>query len=357
MKKNNVVHVVGARPNFMKLAPVYSALTEYKNINQSIIHTGQHYDYNMSDIFFEQFKIPKPDVNLNISGSTVLQQIGNGIISLEKALPVFNAQLVIIYGDINATAYTSIVCSKLGVRLAHVEAGLRSFDRTMPEETNRILADALSDYYFTPSIDADVNLLNEGAKKEKIFLVGNVMIDTLVKFLPKSYESIYPFQVPDKFGLVTLHRPSNVDDKNNLNDILNCLEELNDDCKLIFPVHPRTKNLIPSQFYKNSKIIFTEPLSYLQFLNLQKKSKFIITDSGGIQEESTFLGIPCFTYRNNTERPVTINTGTNILAGTIKTLKTELNKFFKGEVKSSSVPELWDGLASIRIAKIINNLL
>lgn len=342
----------------MKLSPVYNALKEYEAIEQVIIHTGQHYDYQMSDVFFDELRISKPDVNLQISGKSVLQQIGYGIIKLEEEMPKFSPDLVMIYGDINATAYTAIVCSKLGIKLAHVEAGLRSFDKSMPEETNRVIADSLSDYFFTPSEDADINLQRSGVPKENIYFVGNVMIDTLIKFLPLSESVDYPFPVPQKYGLVTLHRPSNVDNASHLEKILETLKAVSETCPIIFPVHPRTRSKISKDFVgDDSRFLITEPLGYLQFLKLQKNANFIITDSGGIQEESTYLGIPCFTLRNNTERPVTISVGTNILVGNdLSNLKSALNSFFRGTLKAAKVPELWDGNASKRIAKIVYEL-
>ena len=358
-KMKNVVHIVGARPNFMKLAPVHEALRQYSYIQQYIIHGGQHYDYNMSDIFFKEFNLPEPDINLEINGKTVLQQIGLGIIKLEEHLPSFKPDLVIIYGDINATAYASIVCSKLGYKLAHVEAGLRSFDRSMPEETNRIIADCLSDFFFTPSKDANKNLLDSGIATENIFLVGNVMIDTLIKFLPKTTTASYSFTIPNEYGLVTLHRPSNVDNEKKLFEILTMLKNISDEIPIIFPVHPRTKSKIPEDFFLNpSNLIITEPLGYIQFLNLQKNAKFVITDSGGIQEETTYLGIPCFTFRDNTERPVTVEVGTNILVGSVtESLQENIKKFLRGVKKSASVPAYWDGKTAYRISSIIDNLL
>jgi UDP-N-acetylglucosamine 2-epimerase (non-hydrolysing) len=359
MHRKAIVHIVGARPNFMKLAPVYEALKSYPEIKQFIIHTGQHYDHNMSDIFFEEFGIPGADVNLNISGTTVLEQIGYGIIKLGKELPAFRPDMVIIYGDINATAYASIVCSKLGICLAHIEAGLRSFDRNMPEETNRMIADALSNYYFTPSPDADKNLMKEGVPAEKIFFVGNVMIDTLTKFLPKAENADLPFTLPEEYALVTLHRPSNVDDVENLMDILMALEEIAKQCPIIFPMHPRTKGKIPASYFKQpSSVVLTEPLGYLQFLKLQRYAKFVLTDSGGIQEETTYLGVPCFTLRNNTERPITVEIGSNILVGTdLNNLRKHMRDFFDGKIKKASIPQLWDGKASNRIAKQVVDIL
>ncbi len=236
--------------------------------------------------------------------------------------------------------------------------GYRSYDRTMPEETNRVIEDYLSDYYFTPSTDADENLKKEGIHADQIFFVGNVMIDTLINFLPKAEKSELDVEVTGEYGLVTLHRPSNVDDEKNLLSILNALTEISKRCKLIFPIHPRTRSKIKNEYLENSGIKFIEPQGYLAFLKLQKGSKFVITDSGGIQEETTYLGIPCFTLRNNTERPITQLVGTNTLVGTdLKNLLQHLNSFFDGNSKKSSIPELWDGQAAKRIAKIVYELL
>jgi UDP-N-acetylglucosamine 2-epimerase (non-hydrolysing) len=357
MKK--ILHVVGARPNFMKLAPVYENLKVYSNIEQLIVHTGQHFEYNMSDVFFDQLGLPKPEVNLEVNKGSVLNQIGNGILKIEKILLDNTPDLVCIYGDINAAASASIAASKLGIKIAHIEAGLRSFDKSMPEETNRVLADSLSDYFFTPSKDGDQNLIKEGKNSKQIFLVGNVMIDSLIKFLPQSEKVKFKFNLPKTFALVTLHRPSNVDDKNVLLGILNYLEEIAKKCKIIFPIHPRTKAKI--NFELNStfrNIIFVEPLSYLEFIFLEKNARFIITDSGGVQEESTFLGIPCFTLRDNTERPITVIKGTNIIVGSdINKLKIHIDKFFKGQIKKGHNPVFWDGKAGARIAKIISEIL
>jgi UDP-N-acetylglucosamine 2-epimerase (non-hydrolysing) len=343
----------------MKLAPVYDNLKLYCNIEQLIIHTGQHFDYNMSDVFFEQFGLPSPDFNLEVNKGTVLNQIGNGILKMEKILIDHEPDIVCIYGDINATVSASIAASKLGIKIAHIEAGLRSFDRSMPEETNRVIADSLSDYFFTPSKDGDQNLIKEGKNSKQIFFVGNVMIDTLIKYISQSKNVKFKFIVPKIFALVTLHRPSNVDDKNNLFHIINYLEEIGKECKIIFPIHPRTKTKIDFELnftFKN--IIFVNPLSYSEFIFLEKNARFIITDSGGVQEESTFLGTPCFTLRDNTERPVTVSIGTNTLVGSdINKLKIYLDKFFKGQIKRGQIPVFWDGKAGNRIAKIISEVL
>lgn len=343
----------------MKLAPVYEALTHYPGINQVILHTGQHYSPNMSDIFFEQLGIPAPTINLEINGGTPLTQIGNGIIKLEAELLKIKPDLCCIYGDINATAFTAIATSKLGIKLAHIEAGLRSQDLKMPEETNRIIADALTDYFFTPSADADENLLAEGKKAENIFFVGNVMIDTLIKFLPAVEATPLQVTVPGKYILVTLHRPSNVDDAIQLKSLLATLAEIAERYTVVFPMHPRTKSMLAQlDGVDLSNFLITEPLDYFQFVKLQKGAVLIITDSGGVQEESTYLGVPCFTLRDNTERPVTITQGTNVLVGTdVASLKRNLAEFEKGHIKRGAIPELWDGKSGSRIAKIVSTLI
>ena len=357
MKK--ILHVVGARPNFMKLAPVYEGLKAYSNIEQLVLHTGQHFDYNMSGIFFEQLGLPIPDINLEVNGGSVLNQIGNGILKIENVLLEHKPHLVCIYGDVNAATCASIAASKLGIKIAHIESGLRSFDRSMPEETNRVIADSLSDYCFTPSEDADRNLICEGKVRQQIFFVGNVMIDSLVKFIPFLNHVQFKFQLPTKFALVTLHRPSNVDNKANLLKLISCLEDVGNACKLVFPIHPRTKSVLGSEidkFYKN--IFFVEPLSYLEFIALERDAEFIITDSGGVQEESTYLGTPCFTLRDSTERPVTITIGTNILVGSdVSSLKASISDFLNKPRKEYGIPDLWDGKAGARIAKIIVTIL
>ena len=351
----HILHVVGARPNFMKAAPVYKALLQ-RDAFQTIVHTGQHYDALMSDVFFQELGIPTPDVNLQVGSDTHAQQTAAIISRFEPVLLERKPDWVLVYGDVNSTVAAAIVCAKLLIPIAHVEAGLRSFDRTMPEEVNRVIVDQISDMLFTPSEDGNVNLLNEGIAKDKIKLVGNVMIDTLVSLLPKAREQPLP-DLPKRFALVTLHRPANVDDEIFLRDILQVLQDVGRDLNVLFPVHPRTRQRISAlgiDTGKNNGLYFMEPLSYLQFLALQTRAEVVITDSGGIQEETTYLGIPCLTLRDNTERPITTEIGTNILLGRDATrLREELGKINSGIRKSSSLPPLWDGHASERIASIL----
>ncbi len=351
----HILHVVGARPNFMKAAPVFKALSQ-RGAFQTIVHTGQHYDALMSDVFFQELGISTPDVNLQVGSGTHAQQTAAIIARFEPVLLERKPDWVLVYGDVNSTVAAALVCAKLLVPIAHVEAGLRSFDRTMPEEVNRVIVDQISTILFTPSEDGNANLLNEGITKDKIKLVGNVMIDTLVSLLQKAKEQSIP-DLPKRFALVTLHRPANVDDKEFLRDIIHVLQDVSRDLKVFFPVHPRTRQRISAlglDSCGNNGLCFMEPLSYLQFLAMQTKAEVVITDSGGIQEETTYLGVPCLTLRDNTERPITTEIGTNILLGrNAMRLREELGKINSGIRKSSCLPPLWDGHASERIASIL----
>jgi UDP-N-acetylglucosamine 2-epimerase (non-hydrolysing) len=353
-----VLHVVGARPNFMKAAPVYRSLAR-AGFNQVLVHTGQHYDALMSDVFFQTLEIPAPDESLNVGSGSHAQQTAAIMSKFEPVVLARKPDVVLVYGDVNSTVAAALVCAKLGVRVAHVEAGLRSFDREMPEEINRLVTDQLSDLLFTPSPDGDENLKREGVAPGKIFLVGNVMIDTLVQFLPKAEELFAGLKEKlslDRFGLVTLHRPSNVDDEVVFLPMLQVLDELSRDLPLIFPVHPRTRDRWSAQLKQcNPNLRTIEPLGYLEFLALQKHASIVITDSGGIQEETTYLGTPCLTLRENTERPITITAGTNVLIGRDwKLLREEFAKSLNGYRKQGGQIPLWDGHASDRIAEILS---
>lgn len=352
-----VLHVVGARPNFMKAAPVYRALAK-AGFDQALVHTGQHYDALMSDVFFQTLEIPAPDESLNVGSGSHAQQTAAIMARFEPVVLARRPDVVLVYGDVNSTVAAALVCAKLGVRIAHVEAGLRSFDREMPEEINRLVTDQLSDLLFTPSADGDENLKREGIAQEKIFLVGNVMIDTLVQFLPKAEELFGGLKDKlslDRFGLVTLHRPSNVDDEVVFLPMLEVLDELSRGLPLIFPVHPRTRDRWFQQLKEcNPNLRTIEPLGYLEFLALQRHAAVVITDSGGIQEETTYLGTPCLTLRENTERPITISAGTNVLIGRDwKMLRAEFAKSLNGNRRQSGPIPLWDGHASDRIAEIL----
>ena len=362
-----IIHVVGARPNFMKLAPVYSACAK-RGFPQKIVHTGQHYDVNMSEIFFGQLGTPKPDINLGIGSFSHAVQTAKIMMCFEKVILENQPDLVLVYGDVNSTVAAALVCAKLGVRIGHVEAGLRSFDRSMPEEINRLLTDQIADLLFTPSLDGNENLLREGITEKKIHFVGNVMIDTLVRMLPEAMKRWQgghmkiadTYVKPGFYALLTLHRPSNVDDKEILRKILDTMSEISKEIPVIFPIHPRTRQLINHLQITTSdtKLFLTEPLDYLDFLALQRYATMVITDSGGIQEETTYLGVPCLTVRENTERPITVTSGTNILVGqNIGLLLQEVKSIMSGKHKQGSIPPLWDGQAAERIAEIVNSFL
>jgi len=349
----HILHVVGARPNFMKAAPVLAAIASRNGTRQTLVHTGQHYDFNMSDIFFQQLGMPAPDVNLAVGSRSHAQQTADIMCRLETVLLERKPDLVLVYGDVNSTVAAALVCAKLLIPVAHVEAGLRSFDRTMPEEINRLLTDQVSELLFTPSTDADENLLREGIAAGKVRFVGNVMIDTLIRLLPHAREKPL-IELPERYALVTLHRPSNVDDSALLKEILDSILATCQDLAVIFPVHPRTRKQLIHFADGLERLHLLEPLPYLQFLGLQRGATVLITDSGGIQEETTYLGVPCLTVRENTERPVTVNLGTNILVGRdMNRLTAELDSVIKGNGKRGHIPPLWDGHAAERIAEIL----
>src|SRR5579862_1593632 len=353
-----IVNVVGARPNFMKMAPL---LTEYARYPDKfaplLVHTGQHYDDNMSKLFFEQLGLPKPDVYLGVGSGSHGAQTARVMIELEKLLTADRPDLVMVVGDVNSTMAAAIVAAKLCIPVAHVEAGLRSFDRTMPEEVNRVVTDALSDYCFTTSADAGENLVREGMAKEKIFFVGNVMIDTLLRLRDESLKSNIREQLKLslEYGYVTLHRPSNVDSKAVLAGILTALETVQQRLPLAFPVHPRTQARLEEFGYwdkivKWPNVRIVKPLGYLDSLCLMAGAKLVLTDSGGIQEETTVLGIPCLTVRENTDRPVTVTEGTSVLVGmSSANIVSEARKIIEGHGKKGHIPKYWDGKAASRI--------
>lgn len=352
----HILHVVGARPNLMKVAPVLSALRQYPRIRQTLIHTGQHYDTNMSDVFFEQLEIPAPDANLEVGSGSHARQTAEIMTRFEPVVLERKPDLVLVYGDVNSTVAAALVCAKLRILVGHVEAGLRSFDRAMPEEINRLVTDQLAELLFTPSEDGDRNLEREGIPPTKVHRVGNVMIDSLIRLLPVATAK-NSNGLPDRYVLVTLHRPANVDDDHTLKLILGCLLELNTQLKVIFPVHPRTRRRIVDFGIDITTLDLREPLPYIEFLALQRRATVVVTDSGGIQEETTYLKVPCLTLRNNTERPVTVTLGTNILVGQDgTTLRAELTKILQGKQKQGTVPPLWDGHAGERIAKVLSKL-
>lgn len=351
----HILHVVGARPNFMKAAPVMRALGKRDHVCQSLVHTGQHYDANMSDVFFRQLRIPAPDVNLGVGSGSHARQTAEIMMGLECVLLDRKPDLVLVYGDVNSTVASAMVCAKLLIDIAHVEAGLRSFDRTMPEEINRIVTDQLAQILFTPSEDADRNLCAEGVDVEKIHRVGNVMIDSLVQLLPAA-ESTATDGLPDRFALVTLHRPSNVDDSATLKEIVGILCDMSVSLPVVFSVHPRTRQRLTALDANMANLRLLEPLPYIEFMALQRRATVVITDSGGIQEETTYLGIPCLTLRDNTERPITVEMGTNILVGrNADRLRYEVNRIVSGNGKLGRIPPLWDGRAGERIAEVLCN--
>ncbi len=349
----HVLHVVGARPNFMKAAPVLRALKLRPNVRQSLVHTGQHYDNNMSVVFLQQLGMPEPDANLEVGSGSHARQTADIMSRFEPIVLQYKPDVVLVYGDVNSTVAAALVCSKLQIQVGHVEAGLRSFDRTMPEEINRLLTDQMADVLFTPSEDGDRNLAREGVAPEKIHRVGNVMIDSLARLLPLALQTKIN-GLSGRYALVTLHRPSNVDDGRILRSILQSLLELNAELQVVFPVHPRTRQRIAEFGLDAAQLHLLEPLPYIEFLAVQQRAAVVITDSGGIQEETTYLNVPCLTLRQNTERPVTVTLGTNILVGhDASRLRAELSKIMDGNAKTGSIPPLWDGHAGERIATVL----
>lgn len=352
----HILHVVGARPNFMKAAPVWVALQNCAGVRQRLVHTGQHYDEAMSDVFFRELDLPMPDENLAVGAGSHAQQTAEIMVRLEALLLQSRPDCLLVYGDVNSTVAAALVAAKLGVKLAHVEAGLRSFDRSMPEEINRLVTDQLSDLLFTPSSDGNDNLAREGIPPAKIHLVGNVMIDTLVRLLPKA--SAFLEKVPERFILVTLHRSANVDDPVFLAGVMQSLIRVCERLPVVFPIHPRTRKRMADAGLNTeaANLRLLPPLSYLEFLAWQKKATAVVTDSGGVQEETSFLGVPCYTLRDNTERPITLALGTNTLVGRdLVRLEAELDKLLDSGItrrEAKPIP-LWDGKASERIATIL----
>jgi UDP-N-acetylglucosamine 2-epimerase (non-hydrolysing) len=357
-----VILVAGARPNFMKIAPLWLEMSQQPSEFEPIIlHTGQHYDYEMSKVFFEDLDLPEPHYFLGGGSGSHAEQTGKIMIEFERVIQKENPDMAVVFGDVNSTLACSVTAKKLFIPVAHVEAGLRSFDMGMPEEINRKVTDAISDILFTPSRDGDENLIHEGVEREKIHFVGNIMIDSLISILRRIDQS-YEDKIFQKFGLqrnnfvlVTLHRPSNVDDKNNLWNIMNFLDGLSLRIPVIFPVHPRTKkniNGFERGFVSNGAFKIIEPLRYKEFIALEKYPKFVITDSGGIQEETTYFRVPCLTLRPNTERPITITEGTNELAS-LEDAEEKASSILLGNWKQGKTPELWDGKTAKRIVEVL----
>lgn len=373
-----VLNVVGARPNFVKIAPLLAEMRNQSGIQPLLVHTGQHYELEMSDSFFRDLDIPPPDVNLGVGSASSAAQTAEMMKRLESVMAEERPDVVVVVGDVNSTLAGALTAVKLGIPVAHVEAGLRSFDRSMQEEINRVVTDAISDLLFVSEPSGVENLLKEARSRNQIFLVGNVMIDTLRRFLPLARRSTtlmdlglaedHDHAKREKYAVLTLHRPATVDDFEVLSRIWTPLQEIAKEIRIIFPVHPRTKkrlqdlgfnsSLIGGTAHNPRGIQMTPPLSYLQFLHLQSEASLVITDSGGIQEETTALGVPCLTVRENTERPITVMEGTNTVVGLDpKKIREEVDKVLSGKGKQGRIPRLWDGHAAQRIVKILNDRL
>ncbi len=354
------VLVVGARPNFMKVAPLMREFAKRGNVETLLVHTGQHYDENMSKVFFHDLELPEPDIYLGVGSGSHAEQTAKVMVAFEIIVEKQRPDIIIVVGDVNSTLACSIVGAKLHVPVAHVESGLRSFDLDMPEEINRMVTDILSSYCFTTSPEAETNLLKEGVGKERIFFTGNIMIDSLRYLSEKADRSVVLKELSleeDDYILVTLHRPSNVDDPEELRALFDMLVRLSARHQVIFPVHPRTRKMIDSAdppFDSAESFRMIDPVGYLDFLRLMKTAKMVITDSGGIQEETTVLGIPCITVRENTERPITIEVGTNVLAGTTpEKVKSEAMRILDDGIGDHGIPPLWDGKTAERIADVL----
>ena len=361
--KPRILLVAGARPNFMKVAPVWRALEAMKRFDLTLVHTGQHYDDNMSKVFFDDLRLPRPTAHLGVGSGSHAEQTARVMLAFEPALVDADPDLVIVVGDVNSTLACTLVAVKRDVPVAHVEAGLRSFDRTMPEEINRMVTDILADLLFTTSPEARDNLMREGVDEAKVHFVGNVMIDSLSFYRTEAEKSgvLETLGLEKKaYGLVTLHRPSNVDEAAVLVHLLDALTAIARECPLVFPVHPRTRQAIARTGYQDpsGRLRLLDPIGYLDFMKLMAYSSIVLTDSGGIQEETTALGIPCLTIRDNTERPITVTMGTNRLVGTDPVrIVAEAKDVFRRGIHGARVPDLWDGKAADRIAQAVTRFL
>lgn len=354
-----VLHITGARPNFPKAAPVIRAL-QARGVRQELVHTGQHYDDRMSDVFFRQLGLPEPDVNLGVGSGTHAQQTAAIMVGLEDLLISRSPSLVMVYGDVNSTVAAALVAAKLQIPLAHVEAGLRSFDRSMPEETNRIVTDRLSDLLFATSADAVEHLGNEGIDAAKIHLVGNPMIDTLLANLDQFdvAKARADYGVAGRYAVATLHRPSNVDDAGDAAELVKAMHAVADQVGVLLPLHPRGRaRLEAAGMFNHPRLRVIEPLGYVEFLGLVRGADLVVTDSGGVQEETTILGVPCLTLRPNTERPVTITHGTNQLVTREALPQVAEQILAAGRAENWPVPPLWDGRAGERIAEVVKSQL
>lgn len=353
--------IVGARPNFMKIAPIIHAIEKAnqpeKLIHYRLIHTGQHYDANMSETFFQQLEIPKPAFNLNVGSGTQAEQTAGIMVGYEKLLLQEKSDLCLVVGDVTSTMACAIAARKLLVPVAHVEGGIRSGDETMPEEINRMVTDSITNYFFTTSEVANTNLRKSGVREENIFFVGNTMIDTLLKNRPRFLKpGIWDALnlEPQNYIVLTLHRPANVDEENKLKELIDEIIAHTHNLPLIFPVHPRTAKIISNLGISHPRLHMIEPMGYLEFNYLVERCKAVVTDSGGITEEATVMGVPCMTLRENTERPETITMGTNELLGVNpKAIQPAMERLFKGEWKTGSIPEMWDGKTGIRIVYVL----
>jgi len=361
-----IICVVGARPNFMKIAPLQRAFNKTKGIDSIIVHTGQHYDEKMSDIFFNQLEIPEPQYNLGIGGGSHTYQKAHVMMAFEKVLLDEKPDMVLVVGDVNATAACSITAVKMQIPVCHVEAGLRSGDRKMPEEVNRVITDSISNHLFVTEQSGLDNLRQEGVADEKVFFVGNVMIDNLIYLQEKARKSSIMNDLnisKGEYVLMTMHRPHNVDHKSGLLSIIQIIKDVSQHKKVIFPMHPRTtNNLKKYDLYEElssiQNLTIEAPLGYLEFLQLMENASVIITDSGGIQEETTYLQVPCITFRDTTERPVTVDLGTNFLMKDLDPVKVyqQFKDIINGKAKEGKIPPLWDGKAAERIADILKNI-
>lgn len=358
----DILTVVGARPNMMKVAPLLDAFKRRPDVRARLVHTGQHYDAAMSDIFFDEFGLPPPDAHLGVGSGTHAEQTARTMLAFEPALRELRPDLVVVVGDINATLACALVASKLGVALAHVEAGLRSFDRTMPEEINRTLTDQIADYCFTPSADADANLAREGVPPERIFCVGNIMADTLLRFRAEALRRAAPRRLgldPGEYAVLTLHRPANVDDPRALDGLASALSAIQARLPVVFPVHPRTRERLRAaglldRLAALPGLRLLGPLGYLDMIGLLAEARLALTDSGGVQEETTLLGVPCLTLRENTERPITAQIGTNRVIGSDpQRVLAETERILDGDAPRGRIPPLWDGRTAERIAAIL----
>jgi UDP-N-acetylglucosamine 2-epimerase (non-hydrolysing) len=357
-----IINIVGARPNLPKIAPLMREMQRHPQIDAFIIHTGQHYDSNLSDIFFRQMGIPEPRINLEVGSGSHAAQTGEILKRIEPLFVEHQPDLVVVLGDVNSTIAAGLAAAKLRIPLAHVEAGLRSFDRSMPEEINRVLTDTIADYLFVTEEDAIQNLLKEGHLRESIYFVGNVMIDSLRHFLSIAQKSSIGEEMAlingegwKRFGVLTLHRPSNVDSDDKLAELISAVDAVASEVPIVFPVHPRThQRLKQARIKYHPQLRIVPPLGYLDFLCLLSKATLVLTDSGGIQEETSALGVPCLTLRKNTERPVTISSGTNTLVGTCPSeIVAAARAILAGKGKSGCIPPLWDGRAAERIVEIL----